>query len=68
MPTVGPRCHELRIRDADVTWRIDYRLDAAAIVMLEVFAKKTQATPRHVIDDCKRRLRQYDALHEPSEA
>jgi phage-related protein len=67
MPTIGPRCHELRIRDADVTRRIVYRLDASAIVILEVFAKKTQATPRHVIDDCKRRLRQYDALHDSSE-
>jgi phage-related protein len=68
MPAIGPRCHELRIRDADVTWRIVYRLDTSAIVILEVFAKKTQATPRHVIDDCKRRLRQYDALHDTSEA
>jgi phage-related protein len=68
MPTIGPRCHELRIRDADVTWRIVYRPDASAIVMLDVFARKTQATPHHVIDDCKRRLRQYDALHDSSEA
>jgi phage-related protein len=22
MPSVGPRCHELRIPDAEVTWRV----------------------------------------------
>ena len=29
MPTIGKRCHELRITDEDVTWRIVYRTDAA---------------------------------------
>ena len=27
MPSIGLRCHELRIREADVTWRIIYRVD-----------------------------------------
>ena len=31
MPVVGPRCHELRVRDAAVDWRIVYRLDADAV-------------------------------------
>lgn len=26
MPVVGPRCHELRVRDAEADWRIVYRL------------------------------------------
>jgi phage-related protein len=26
-----------------------------------VFAKKTKATPRHVLANCKRRLREYDS-------
>ncbi len=60
MPAIGPRCHELRIPDEQVTWRIIYRLDADAIVLADVFAKKTQATPRHVIAACQRRLRMYD--------
>ncbi len=60
MPTIGPRCHELRLPDADVTWRIVYRLDPDAIVIADVFAKKTQATPKAVLDTCRRRLRQYD--------
>jgi len=62
LPAVGRRCHELRIIDADVTWRLVYRSDADAIVVAEVFAKKTPATPKSVIDACKRRLRAYDAI------
>jgi len=42
MPTVGPRCHELRIVDAGVTWRLMYRTDEDAIVIVEVFKKKTR--------------------------
>jgi phage-related protein len=61
MPSIGPRCHELRIPDAGVTWRIVYRIDPDAIVIVEVFAKKTARTPPAVIDTCKRRLRRYDA-------
>jgi len=60
MPIVGPRCHELRIEDAASTWRIVYRVDRDAIVIGEVFAKKTAATPRWVIELCRRRLREYD--------
>lgn len=62
MPSVGARCHELRVRDADQTWRIIYRLDSDAVVILEVFAKKTAQTPKHIIDACKRRLAMYDAI------
>jgi phage-related protein len=60
MPSMGSRCHELRIVDQDKTWRIVYRLDHDAVVILEVFEKKTQKTPRDVIEDCKRRIRLYD--------
>ena len=59
MPTIGPRVHELRINDKDAAWRIIYRVDPDAIVIAEVFAKKTQATPRNVIDVCQD-LRHYD--------
>lgn len=62
MPTIGARCAELRIVDANVTWRIIYRVDADAVLIAEVFAKKTQATPKSVIDVCKKRLRDYDAI------
>ena len=60
MPSIGPRCHELRVRDEDQNWRIVYRFDTDAIVIITVFAKATQPTPKHVIDGCKRRLRAYD--------
>jgi phage-related protein len=62
MPSVGPRCHELRIDDAQsgTTWRVVYRLDPDAILIAEVFAKKTKATPKRVIDNCRRRLRRHD--------
>ena len=62
MPGIGPRCHELRIQDARVTWRIVYRLDVDAIVIAEVFSKKNQTTPQQVIDVCRRRLWEYDRL------
>ena len=61
MPSIGLRCHELRIDDQDKTWRIVYRIDHDAIVILEVFEKKTQKTPPKVIENCKRRIRLYDA-------
>jgi phage-related protein len=60
MSDIGHRCHELRIVDQDKTWRIVYRIDDDAIVLLEVFAKKTAKTPKQVIDNCKRRLKLYD--------
>jgi len=62
IPAIGRRCHELRLIDADATWRIVYRIDADAIVVAEVFAKKTQAISKSVIDACKRRLRDYDLI------
>jgi phage-related protein len=61
MPSIGARCHELRMVDETVTWRIMYRLDEDAVVILEVFAKKTGQTPKHVIDTCKARLKRYDS-------
>ena len=60
MPSIGSRCHELRVEDENKTWRIVYRIDLDAIVILAVFEKKTQATPKDVIDNCKRRIRLYD--------
>jgi phage-related protein len=60
MPSVGPRCHELRINDASVQWRVIYRIDADAIVIAEVFAKKSARTPKSVVEACRRRLKEYD--------
>jgi phage-related protein len=60
MPSIGKRCHELRIDDENVTWRIVYRIDPDAIVILEVFEKKTSQAPKQVIDSCKQRIKNYD--------
>jgi phage-related protein len=60
MPGTGSRCHELRIVDQGKTWRIIYRTDRDAIVIVEVFAKKSTKTPKAVLDACQRRLREYD--------
>lgn len=60
MPQVGARCHELRIVDEGMTWRILYRTDSDAIVIADVFAKKTPRTPKAVLNAARRRLREYD--------
>jgi phage-related protein len=60
MPSIGAHCYELRIRDADKNWRINYRIDDDAILILEVFNKTTQETPDKVIENCKKRLSKYD--------
>jgi len=59
MSCIGRRCHELRIQDENKTWRILYRLEHDAVVVLHIFDKKTQQTPKHVIDTCKTRLASY---------
>lgn len=60
MSVIGARCHELRIDDEVVTWRLIYRTDPDAVVIVDVFFKKTNRTPRAVIDSCRRRLKEYD--------
>jgi phage-related protein len=47
MPNIGSNCHELRINDD-------------AIIILEVFNKETQQTPKKVIEICKKRIKEYD--------
>jgi phage-related protein len=60
MPSIGPRCHELRIRDQNRIWRVVYRIDADAIVIAGVFSKTTRATAKHDIEACQKRLKVYD--------
>ena len=60
MPTIGPRCHELRVKDAKTEWRIIYRVDSDAILVVDVFDKKTRETPQRTIENCRKRLRDYD--------
>ncbi len=60
MPSVGARCHELRVNDENKTWRLFYRLDSDAIIILEVTEKKTQATSKATIQTCQKRLKSYE--------
>lgn len=62
LASIGPRCHELRISDRGQAWRIVYRIDQDAIVIVDVFQKKSRRTPGVVIAACRERLRRYDAL------
>jgi phage-related protein len=61
MPVIGRRCGELRVVDEDKTWRIVVCVDADAVLVAEVFAKKTQKTSLSVITNCKARFKEYDA-------
>jgi len=61
MPSIGPRCHELRIQDETVRWRIVYRVDRDEILIVDVFQKDSRKTPKAVIDVCRQRLRRWDA-------
>ena len=59
MPGIGNACHELRVKDAANEWRLVFALTTEAIVVLDVFSKKTPQTPRRIIEQCRRRLEQY---------
>ena len=59
---IGPRCHELRIRDENKNWRIFYHLSADAVVILDVHNKTTQKTPQAILETCKRRLKLYQSI------
>jgi phage-related protein len=62
MSSIGDRCHELRVNDLNnnKNWRVVYRIDDNAVLILEVFAKTTKKTPDLIIDRCQKRLRSYD--------
>lgn len=62
MPSIGPRCHELRVRDEDRNWRIVYRINPASIQIAEVFAKTTRQTPAEVIEVCRSRFAEADRI------
>lgn len=61
MPSVGNGCHELRLSDTAGEWRVIYAIEDEAILILDVFQKKTNKTPKATIDNCKRRLARYRA-------
>jgi phage-related protein len=66
LPDVGPRCGALRVRDAGHNWRIMYRIDPDAVLVIEVYSKKSRKIPDEVIDRCKLRLKWYDDTNKAS--
>lgn len=62
MGPLGRRVHELRIKDekTKATWRIVYRIDADAIVVVEIFDKDDNRTPKRVLTTVRDRLTGYD--------
>jgi phage-related protein len=64
MSSIGKHCHELRIHDSENNkeWRIIYRIDDDAVVILDIFAKTTPKTPKQIIDNCQKRLKLYDEI------
>jgi phage-related protein len=60
MPSIGSRCHELRVRDEGKQWRLIYRTDSDAILVVGLFRKTSQKTPKQAIDRSRGRLRQYE--------
>ncbi len=66
LPSIGRRCQELRIQDRTVAWRILCRIDRDAILILEVFPKKSERMPATLMKICQRRLAAYDQTeHRP---
>lgn len=61
LPDIGTGCHELRIVDGSANWRIVYHIAADAIVVLEVFAKKTARMPKRILMDCRQRLSAFES-------
>ena len=42
MPSIGVHCHELRIQDENKIWRLFYRVDADAIIVVFVVRKENE--------------------------
>lgn len=58
MPDIASGAHELRVKDADGTYRIFYYTKVKdSILVFHFFKKKTQATPKKEIDLAKKRLK-----------
>jgi len=59
MPSIGRNCHELRIVDQNINWRILYYLTSDAVVILEVFKKKSRTTPNKILAAARERLSKF---------
>jgi phage-related protein len=59
LPGIGRGCHELRFSDEGTSWWLVYAVETEAIVILDVFEKKTQKMPKHVLESCRDRLARF---------
>jgi phage-related protein len=41
-------------------WRVVYRVDHVAVLVIEVFRKQTRKTPRNVIETSRARVEDYE--------
>lgn len=59
MPSVGNGCREIRVRTSDGAFRSIYVLAGtpAGLYVLAVFTKKTQTTPKRIIELARRRYK-----------
>jgi len=62
---IADRCQQLeaaatrlRVNDKNKTWRLFYFLDSDAIVILEVWEKKTRKTSQATIELCQRQAKE----------
>ncbi len=61
MPEIGKDCHALRITDKNLIHRVFYAIRTQAIVVLHILpGKKSQKTPKYIIELCKSRLSDYE--------
>jgi phage-related protein len=60
MPSIGVRCHELRIGDVHHTWRVIYRAEVDRVLVVDVFDKNQNKTPQTIIETCRKTLSSYD--------
>lgn len=60
LPTIGQRCHELRVKDSEHEWRIVYRIDSDAILIAAVFAKTGLKMQQREFKTAAKRLAIYD--------
>ncbi len=62
MKGIGRACHELRMKDDGVNWRLILRVDDDAIVVVGLFARTPRTAAGRIIAVCRKRLSQYDAV------
>ena len=54
--------HGRRIVDGPADWRIMYHIAPDAVVILDVFPKKTAATPKSALAECRKRLAEFQRI------